>query len=437
MKRKVYDELLKWKENAIESPLMIIGARQVGKTYIIKEFCKKEFERYVYIDLLEDENIVELFKRPISLTEKMSLLKAIIKNTKNINIDYSSDVLVIDEIQESEELISSLKQLKESDIPYKILCAGSLLGVKLKRMSKPFPVGKSEMIYMYPMDFEEFLWETMGKEIVDMIYEHAKTNEPLVDTIHEELLSLYRLYLCVGGMPECVDNILKMNKDVVSFDKKIPKKITEGYAKDMSRYVKDETETIRIEKLYKSIPSQIGNKANKFQYAKIDRNARKTNYETALSWLESSMIVTKVCYINPSEIPPEVYKDEDVFKLYVSDVGLLNSLAFMNLSDIILDNGFVFKGNITENYVCNQLKINFENLYYWKSDNLSEVDFIIYNNDGVIPIEVKAGNKVQSKSLNIYIEKYKPKYAIRLSAKNFGYDNNIKSVPLYAAFTIR
>lgn len=437
MERKLYQKLINWKENNIESPLMVIGASKIGKTYTIKEFCKKEFKNYVYINLFEEENIIELFKQKISITEKVKLLKLILKNSKNIEVDFEKDVIFIDEIQESEELISSLKYFNEADIPYKIICAGSLLGVKLNRMQKAFPVGKVEMINMYPMDFEEFLIATSGKESVELIKEHYEKNEPIFEGVHNELLMLYRIYLCTGGMPASVNNILMNEKDIMKYDKSILENIIEGYLKDMKKYVKDATETIRITDIYNSIPIQIGNKSNKFQYSKVKNGARSKNYETALQWLLSSNLVSKICLLKSPQIPAEVYKDEEFFKLYVSDVGILMSLLNINLESIILNQDFLYKGEIAENYVLQQLVDNFKKIYYWKNSNTAEVDFIINNKDGLIPIEVKAGENVMSKSLNIYIKQYNPKYAIRISAKNFGYANNIKSVPLYAAFCIK
>lgn len=186
-----------------------------------------------------------------------------------------------------------------------------------------------------------------------------------------------------------------------------------GYISDMKKYVKDATETIRIEKVYHSIPTQIGNKSHKFQYSKINTGARSRNYETALHWLLSSKMVNRVCVLNSAQIPPEGFKDEAVFKLFLSDMGLLNSILEINLEDIILNNEFLYKGVLTENYVSQQLNINFENIYYWRSNNIAEVDFIIYNKDGLIPIEVKSGDNVQSKSLNLYMKQYKPKYGIK------------------------
>lgn len=437
MDRKIYKDLLNWKNNNIEMPLMVIGARQVGKTYTIKKFCEREFQKYVYINLFENENIVELFERKISVTEKIRMLRIIIKSEQNIDVDFEKTVIFFDEVQESEEIISTLKYFNESDIHYKIICAGSLLGVKLKRMSKPFPVGKVEILYMKPMDFEEFLIADSGKDMINIIKEHFENNIPIVDIMHNELLSLYRLYICTGGMPASVKNILEVNKDILKYNKKILRNIIDGYLNDMKKYVKDATETIRIENIYNSIPTQIGNKSNKFQFSKVRSGARSKNYETALQWLLSSNLVTKICLLKVPKNPPEVFKDEDIFKLYLSDIGILNSILNINLEDIILDKEFIYKGELAENYVQQQLNINFEKIYYWKNNNTAEVDFLIQNKDGLIPIEVKAGDSVKSKSLNLYMKQFKPSYGIRICTKNFGFSNGIRTIPLYAVFLIK
>lgn len=380
---------------------------------------------------------MNFLNKKISIAQKIKMLKVIIKNSRNREIDFEKDVIFFYEIQEREELISSLKYFNESDVPYKIICAGSLLGVKLNRMEKAFPVGKVEMIYMYPMDFEEFLIASSGKESVELIKEHYDNNEPIFDIMHNELMSLYRIYLCTGGMPASVQNILANDKDILKYNRNILENIIDGYLKYMKKYVKDATETIRIADIYKSIPIQIGNKSNKFQYNKLKNGARSKNYEIALEWLLSSNMISKICLLKTPQIPAEAYKDEEFFKLYVSDVGILMSLLNIKLETIILNQEFIYKGEIAENYVLQQLIYNFKNVYYWKNSNTAKVDFIVNTKDGLIPIEVKAGEKVMSKSFNIYVNQYKPKYAIRISGKNFGFENGIKSVPLYAAFCVK
>lgn len=432
MKRKIYKDLLNWKENSIDIPLMIIGARQIGKTYIIKEFCKNEFENYIYINLLDNPQIVDLFEQSIPTEEKFTKMQWIL----NKNIDLEKTIIFFDEIQLSEKLISNLKYFCESDKPFKIICAGSLLGVKINRFHSSFPVGKVKMEYMYPMDFEEFLMATSSQGLIDEIYRCYNEVIPMTNVLHDKLLNLYRLYLCVGGMPQAVQKIVDVNQNIFDFDKTIVKNIIESYLNDMNQYILNNTEKSRIEAIYKSIPSQLGNVSNKFQYTKINSNARSRDYETALQWLISSTMIYKCNLLKTIQIPPKAYADEEYFKLYISDVGLLISLLEIQYNDILLDNNFLYKGNIAENYVAEQLVRNGVSLYYWKSNSDAEIDFILYNEDGLIPIEVKASDNITSKSLNSYIKKYNPKYSIRISTKNFGFENNIKSIPLYAAFLI-
>ena len=300
MERKIYNELINWKNSNILKPLMIIGARQIGKTYIIKEFCEREFDKSIYINLLDNQEIIKIFKEEISTEEKFNRMKIYL----DIDIDIENTIIFFDEIQESEELISSLKYFNESEKPFKIICAGSLLGVKLKRMNSSFPVGKVKMINMYPMDFEEFLMANGNKSLIEEIKKCYETNEAMDSVLHDKALNLYRLYLCVGGMPEAIKNLLENDKDILKFDKTIIEDITQSYLNDMNKYVQNKAEAIKIETIYKSIPSQLGNKSNKFQYGKISSNARRRDYETALNWLLSSTMVHKCPILTKVEIPP-------------------------------------------------------------------------------------------------------------------------------------
>ena len=432
MERKIYQELLNWKNTNIKKPLMIIGARQIGKTYIIKEFCQKEFKEYIYVNLFEQTEIIKIFKEEINTAEKFNRMKIYLD--KDINLE--NTIIFFDEVQESEEIISALKYFNESDEPFKIICAGSLLGVKLKRMHSSFPVGKVKMLNMYPMDFEEFLIANGSKSLVDEIKKCYIESTPMDSVLHEKALNLYRLYICVGGMPEAVKNLIANEKDILKFDKTIIEDIYQSYLNDMNKYVSNKFEASKIETIYKSIPSQLGNMSNKFQYGKISSNARKRDYETALNWLLSSTMIHKCSILKKPEIPPLGFIIDDHFKLYLSDVGILVNMLQIKYNDIILDNLLQYKGIIAENYVATQLVAKNIPLMYWESGNQAEIDFILYNNDGIIPIEVKANDNVGSQSLNVYIKRYQPKYAIRISTKNFGFSNNIKSIPLYATFCI-
>ncbi len=432
MKRKIYNKLLEWKNTEIETPLMVIGARQIGKTYIIDEFCKNEFEKYIYINLLEHPEIVKIFEQEINTEEKFNKMQLYLDK----NIDIEKTIIFFDEVQESENIISALKYFCENEKKYKIICAGSLLGVKLNRFKSSFPVGKVRLLYMQPMDFEEFLMANNNELLIEEIYKCYKEMKPMDTILHEKLLNLYRLYLCVGGMPAAIKYIFKREKNILEFKKEILKDIILSYTNDMNKYVTSNSESMKIEAIYNSIPTQLGNTSNKFQYGKVEKGARARDYESAISWLLSSNMVYRCNLLNKIEIPPKAFANDNFFKLYLSDVGLLVSLLEIKYNEIMLDKSFIYKGIIAENYVANQLVDKGYSLYYWKSNNKAEIDFVIYNDDGLIPVEVKATDKVVSKSLNIYMNRYNPPYGIRISTKNFGFENNIKSIPLYATFCL-
>ena len=377
-----------------------------------------------------------MFAQKISTEEKFIRLQIIL----NKSIDIENTIIFFDEVQESEEIISSLKYFCEDKRPFKIICAGSLLGVKINRFHSSFPVGKVRMINMYPMDFEEFIMANMpemGETLIEEIKECYNQNKQMTDVLHQKLLDLYRQYLCIGGMPACINNFLQNNKEILKYDKEIMKNIINSYLNDMNKYVLNSFEATRIEETYKTIPAQLENLSKKFQYSKIKRGARSKDYESALNWLYSSNLVYKCTALNSINIPPMAYIDNEVFKLFLSDVGILTSLLEINYNQIILNDNFLYKGVLAENYVAQEFVFNDITLYYWKSKSDAEIDFIIYNEDGLIPIEVKSSDNTKAKSLKTYMERFKPKYAIRISSKNFGFENNIKSIPLYATFLIK
>lgn len=436
MRRKIYNKLLEWKSNdENKKPLMVLGVRQCGKTYVIKDFCKNEFENVCVINLLERDDIIELFSRSINSEEKYNILKTML----NYDIEDENTVLFIDEIQESEDLISQLKFFCENHNNVNIICAGSLLGVKLKRLKKSFPVGKVWMIDMFPMDFEEFLVANNREKFVDLLKDCFNNNKFLGSPLHEELLRHYRIYLLTGGMPEAIQNIVDANLDYVKYDTKILKNILASYYKDMRKHVKNEAEALKIERVYRTLPSQLMNASKKFQLSIIDVDARNREYETAIDWLMGSNMIIKCECVSLPEIPLKGFVDNETFKFYLSDVGILCTILGLSVRDIVTDNISLYKGIIAENFVANQLLCNGFDLFYWKNTATAEVDFLLYTADGVIPVEVKAGENTQSKSLKVYMEKYNAKYAIRISTKDFGYDpkTKIKSVPLYATFLIK
>lgn len=430
MKRKIYDNLLKWKEKNSKLPYMLVGARQTGKTYILTEFCKSEFENYIYINLENMSDISKIFEETL---EPKKIIQAIeiILNTK-INIE--NTIIFIDEIQTSERAINSLKYFAEAKEDYKIVCAGSLLGVKINRFKSSFPVGKVWIDYLYPMDFEEFLIAIDEQKLHDMIKESYKKMEPMLETVHQKALKLYNEYLCIGGMPSNVLEYIRNEKDISKYQDDLSNIIITSYLADMSKYTEN-TEAIKNNKIYNSIPEQLGKENKKFKYSVVEKSARSREYETSLEWLVASNMILKCTNIKTPKSPLKAYTDE-AFKIYLSDIGILRVLSKISINEIVLNKNMLYKGVLAENYVAQILNNKYKELYYWQLGSYYEVDFVINIDGDIIPVEVKASDNTTSKSLNYYIERYKPKYAIRISTKNFGFSNNIKSIPLYAAHLI-
>lgn len=430
MKRKLYSKLLEWKQNKSNMPYMLVGARQTGKTYIITEFCKNEFENFVYINLDLMENLKLVFENTMNPEE-------IIKNIEilmGINIDIEKTVIFIDEIQVSERAISSLKYFCESDKDYKVIVAGSLLGVKINRFKSSFPVGKVWIEYLYPMDFEEFLWAIQEEKLSEEIRHCYNNMSAMLEVTHQKALKLYNEYICIGGMPASILHYIECNKDITKYDDSTLNMIIMSYLADMSKYTEN-IEAIRNNKIYNSIPAQLGKENKKFKYSLIEKSARAREYDSAMEWLISSNMVLKCQSIISPKSPLKAYVESN-FKIYLSDIGLLRALAKISINEIISEKNMIYKGAFVENYIAESLYHKYKELYYWSIDNMYEVDFLINIDGDIIPIEVKASDNTTSKSLNYYVNRYKPKYSIRCSSKNFGESNGIKSIPLYASFLI-
>lgn len=426
MLRKIYNDLLNWKKENIKMPYMLVGVRQTGKTYILQEFCKNEFENMLYINLDKNEQIQKIFEQTI---DPEKIIKGMeVELSQSIDVD--NTVIFLDEIQVSERAISSLKYFAESEKEYKIVSAGSLLGVKINRFKSSFPVGKVSIRYLYPMDFEEFLMAIEEDNLLKAIKESCNTMEPLLENVHNKALNLYKEYLCIGGMPSNILQYIQKGKTILSCDDTILEDIIIAYIADMSKYTQN-TESIKIEKIYNSIPEQLGKEIKTFRYSIVDKGARKREYETSMQWLMSSNMILKCDNIKTPKSPLKIYK-EGGCKVYLSDVGVLRVLSQITQKEILQDKNMIFKGVLAENYVAQVLHSKYNELYYWEQDSKYEVDFLINIDGDIIPVEVKAGDNVTSKSLNKYIKKYNPVYSIRISSKNFGFSNNIKSIPLYA-----
>lgn len=429
MYRKIEEELIKWKNN-YKMPLMLVGARQTGKTYILEEFCKKNFNNYIYINLDKDEDVSKIFEEtidPNTIIEKIEILK-------NIVIDPIETIIFLDEIQVSERAITSLKYFCESDKPYKIVCAGSLLGVKINRFKSSFPVGKVIIKYLYPMDFEEYLIALGEEKLINEIIAHYESNEALMEPIHEKALDLYKKYLVLGGMPAMINNFIDNECNISHVNFELQEQIITSYLADMNKYTEN-SEGIKNSQIYNSIPKELARVNNTFKYSIVDKDARRIRYESSLDWLLASNMILKCDLTEKNESPLKAFTSSSKFKLYLSDVGLLRSLSNLEYNEVLMNKNEMFKGVLTENYIACELYINSKELYYYNFDKY-EIDFLIKIDGDIIPIEVKSGRRTNSKSLNEYIKKYNPKLSIRVSSKNFGYENNIKSVPLYAVFCI-
>jgi len=426
------NEYLKaWKDGPHRKPLILQGARQVGKTYSAMAFGREQYENVAYFNFETTPGLAKTFEEDISPDYLIPLLSRASGKT----IIKERTLIVFDEIQLCERALTSLKYFCENAPEYHIIAAGSLLGVAVNRKEFSFPVGKVDMVTMYPMDMEEFLLACGEKELVEQIRHCFDTDTSMPAALHEAALAYYRQYLVVGGMPECVEKYLA-TKDLVLL-RHIQAMILESYLNDMSKYNK-ENEIKKTRLCYNSVTVQLSKKNTRFQYKLIKRGARAAEFENAIEWLSLSGIVTRIYRAERPEKPLEDNKDIDAFKIYFSDIGLLCAKKDIVPEDVLFMSEDLndFKGGMAENYVCTQLAANGYAGYYWMSDRGAEMDFVIQRNGKIIPIEVKSADNVMAKSLATYIRTYGPAYAIKLSTKNFGSDDNKKTVPLYAAFCI-
>ena len=432
MDRKFSEQLIDWKEKNIKEPLMVIGARQTGKTYIIDEFCKKNYENYIYLNFEDIANLSSIFEENLIPEEIIEKIEILIK--KEINIE--NTIIFFDEIQICERAITSLKYFCEAKENYKIVCAGSLLGIKLHRFTSSFPVGKVRIVNMYPMDFEEFLWANEEKKLANMIRKYYIEKKQISELLHDKAMNYYLDYLYIGGMPQAVLNYIHNGKKILKFDRTIHNSIITSYIADMRKYTISAAETVKINEIYESIPRQLAKENTKFKYNIVNSRANKRDYELPLDWLVASSLVYRAIKVEKTQSPLKAFIDQNNFKIYLSDVGLLSTLAKTSYQDLKLEENNIFKGALTENYVAQSLACKGEELNYFKPTQTMEIDFLLNDNGNIIPIEVKSGTHVKSRSLYNYMIKYKPKYAIKISARNFGYKNGIFSVPLYAVFCI-
>lgn len=431
MYRKIIRFLEEWKGSKYRKPLILQGARQVGKTYSILEFGRTHYDNVAYFNFETNSKLNETFEENISPDYLLPILSHIAKQT----IVKEKTLIVFDEVQLCERALTSLKYFSEDAPDYHIIVAGSLLGVAVNRAKFSFPVGKVDTKTLYPMDLEEFML-ALGKEnLIERIRECFDTDSPLPSALHDEAMLLYRQYLVVGGMPECVMQFAETNDYILV--RHTQESILLSYLNDMSKY-NNLNEIKKTRLVYDNITVQLSKKNTRFQYKLIKKGGRAAEFENAIEWLCLSGIVSKVYNVEQIKKPLENYRDIDAFKIYVSDLGLLSAKKEIDANDILymVDELNDFKGGMAENYVNVQLSINGYSTYYWESERGAEIDFIIQREGKIIPIEVKSADNTRAKSLKVYMDTYKPQYVIKLSQKNFGFEDDKKIVPLYAAFCI-
>ena len=431
MYRKIIDYLERWKENKYRKPLILQGARQVGKTYSILEFGRTHYENVAYFNFETNPRLADTFEESISPDYLVPVLSHIAGQT----IVREKTLIIFDEVQLCERALTSLKYFCEDAPDYHIIVAGSLLGVAVNRTKFSFPVGKVDMKTLYPMDMEEFMMAMGEKDLAEQIKKSFQSDTPLPLALHDKAMALYRQYLVVGGMPECVMQFAQ-TKDYILI-RHTQDTILASYLNDMSKY-NNLNEIKKTRLTYDNITVQLSKENTRFQYKLVKKGGRASEFENAIEWLTLSGIVSQVYKVEQIKKPLENYRDIDAFKIYVSDSGLLCAKKDLPANDVLymVEEISDFKGGMTENYVNTQLRTNGYQTYYWESKRGAEVDFIIQRDGQLIPIEVKSADNTRAKSLKVYMDTYKPAYAIKLSAKNFGFEDNKKIVPLYAAFCI-
>ena len=431
MYRKFTETLKQWDQNKHRKPLMVIGARQTGKTWVIREFCQATYGDYIYVNLEEHKDMQTVFDGNLDSDSIINGLELMLGR----KIDIGTTIF-FDEIQECDNAITALKYFCEDQRDFKIICAGSLLGVKIHRFKGSFPVGKVQIENMYPMDFEEFLTACGEPLLAETIRTHFEKSQPLIDGVHARALRLYHDYLWVGGMPEAVKNYVENGRDVFAVDKSIHSNLQLAYLADMTKYVSSPQESVKISETYRSVPRQLANENPKFKYNEVRKGIGKRDLAGALDWLEASGMIYMIDKVELPASPLSGYDDKNNFKVYLSDVGMLTSLCKIRYKDLLPDANNMYKGGIVENYVYQQMKPRHTDLYYFKPSQGMEIDLLYDDGENIIPVEIKSGRHRRSTSLNNYREKYKPDHAVRISEMNFGSSDGLISVPLYAAFCL-
>ena len=410
MKRFILNELIKWKESKYRKPLIVKGERQIGKTYILKQFGEENYEGVAYFNFDHDEDLYNLFnntKNPKRILEQLAFIygKAILPGRT---------LIIFDEIQECPNALNSLKYFQEEANEYHIVCAGSLLGIRLSHTS--FPVGKVEFLNMYPMTFSEFLIADDCENLVEYM-KSIKEIENIPDIFFNQLEEKLKAYFIIGGMPEAVN--VWVNEKNMELVNNVQENILRAYESDFSKHTQN-SEANKISLIWNSIPSQLAKENKKFLYQTIKEGARAREYENALNWLNDANLIYKIYNVTKPDMPLVAYNDLSSFKIYMNDVGLLRKMTNLN-SRIVVEGHRLFeefKGALTENYIFNMLCTIFDEVPNYFTFDRHEIDFLIQYENRIIPIEVKAGNSTNSISLTRYNEKFNNDLSIRFSMNN-------------------
>lgn len=427
------EELKEWKNKKQRLPLILKGARQVGKTWILQKFGEECFEDVLYINFENDSKVYDLFEGNIEPKRIIEFLSAI----HHKKIEPQKTLIIFDEIQELPRALTSLKYFSEQAPEYAICCAGSLLGVFLHNQVS-FPVGKVDFLELQPLDFEEFLIANEEKELVDLL-KNSSNIEKIPQIVIEKLNDYLKKYYVIGGMPRAVKTWLE-ERDFEKVET-IQKGIIEAYVRDFSKHTDSSTAT-KIEHIWRSIPSQLAKENSKFIYGVVKEGARAREYENAIDWLKDTGLIRIVTKVKCGDKQPlKAYEDFKSFKLYLLDIGLLRVLCELSYETIIEADEIYneFNGSLTEQFVLQELKnINkIKSVYYWTNDFTSEVDFVFSYKNLIIPVEAKAGINVKAQSLKVYMKEYNPKLALRYSLRNLSLDDNLLNIPLYTIWNTK
>lgn len=424
------EKLRNWKNQTKRKPLILMGARQVGKTFVLKKFGELEYTNTLYLNFEDNPQLCKLFEASLSPKDILKSLSIEMDAT----IIAERTLIIFDEVQECPNALNSLKYFCENAQNQHIIAAGSLLGVKLEH-TKGFPVGKVEFLTLYPLSFQEFLEAFKLDRLISFI-EELNIPEPLPPNLHDKLLGHFKEYLFVGGMPEAVAEYVESQN--LSKVREIQEAILKAYSLDFAKHA-PKNQIMKINQVWGSIPSQLAKENKKFIYSALREGARAKEFEVALQWLMEAGLIYKVSVVNVPKIPLSAYADLNIFKIYLVDVGLLGAMSRLSPKTILHENELFeeFKGAIAENYVAQELAHSHHSLFYWASEGKAEVDFVFENEDLIYPLEVKSGNSSKKKSLRVYGDTYKPKLLIRTSPMNLRKDGDILNCPLYLIEKLR